>query len=100
MRERVTIKDVETVFEMYTNVIEGLYDRPHDKGKPTLIEGSKVNGRAYRLFYVGPKGEQDYYPGTSNNGFLGWTKKEAYETLWIMYTAACCVEHLTANGDL
>jgi len=100
MRERVTKNDLYSAFEAYTSVIEGLYSQPHDKGKPALIEGSKVDGRAYRLYYVGPKGEQNYYPGTSGNGYLGTTKKEAYETLWIMYTTAVSVKHLTANGDL
>jgi hypothetical protein len=100
MRERVTIKDVEAVFKLYTDFIEELYSLPHGKGKPSLVEGSKTNGRAYRLYYENAGGGQSYYPGTSGNGYLGMTKKEAYETLWIMYVTAVEVKDLTASGSL
>jgi len=46
-----------------------------------LDHGSKVNGHAYRLFVIraGGTGRSNFVG--RNNGFLGWTARDAYNVL-------------------
>lgn len=52
----------------------------------SLITGSKVNGNSYRYVYIDPEtGGQTRAPGAGHsNGFIGWTKREAHDTLMTM----------------
>lgn len=51
-----------------------------------LIMGSKTYGNSYRYVYVDPEtGGQTRAPGAGHsNGFIGWTKREAHDTLHAM----------------
>lgn len=86
MSKRVTQKELDVAFEQYIKTLRDL-NMPL-KGKPALFAGSKVNGRAYRLFLLDDKGSQMPCPGTGHNGYLGMTKGEAYDTLWTMVRVA------------
>lgn len=78
MSERVTMKTLEGLVEIYANYFY------KDGCKAVLFEGSKTNGRAFRLFWVDERGGQLSFPGTMHNGYLGMTGREAYDALSIM----------------
>lgn len=86
MSNRITKFELDIAFEAYVQAIE-LHDIPL-VGKPTLVHGSKVDGRAYRLFLVDSKGGQSPFPGVMGNGYLGMTRKEAYDALWLATNVA------------
>lgn len=73
MGDRITMKDLHQVLA----VLKGALEVEGINTPLRLDEGSKVNGRAFRLYFE----DGTSCVGTSN-GFLGWTKKEAYETMW------------------
>lgn len=71
MSENITMKRLTDLVAAYKRRLEreGIMDELR------LDEGSKTYGRAYRLFADGAAAL-----GTSN-GYLGMTKREAYDTL-------------------
>lgn len=89
MNERITTKDVEGALGRY---VRALSMNGIDLSV-RLDHGSKVNGRAFRIFKAG-----DGYsaPGT-NNGYLGMTKHEAWDTL---LTLARMAEDIAYNRTL
>ena len=76
MNTRTTLADVNAALGHYSRALDSFgIARPGLE----LQTGSKANGRAYRLYIEGGKAA----PGTQN-GFLGWTKTEAFDTLLTM----------------
>lgn len=83
---RITKRDVDMAFEAYVSAV-----RAHGIvlfGKPALFEGSKINGRAWRLFLVDGSGGQHPFPGIMGNGYLGMTAREAWQALWLAANVA------------
>lgn len=74
---RITEEQLNGVLVRYVRALDSLGML---QGGLRLIAGSKTNGRAYRLFFLDSGMAA---PGTLN-GFLGWTKREAYDTLYAM----------------
>lgn len=70
---RITVADVRTVFQAYATELQQLGYRETVQ----LQEGSQANGRAYRVVTA----DQFEAPGTGDRGYIGWTAREAYETL-------------------
>jgi hypothetical protein len=70
---RITVKDVRTVFGAYADTLKSL---GVDVSKLELQEGSQANGRAYRIVLDGFEA-----PGTGDRGYIGWTAREAYDTI-------------------
>lgn len=90
MSAPITTADVEAAIEMYVDelarheiVITVEYQR-----------GSRVNGRAHRLF-VADTGHGA--PGTDDRGYIGWSKSEAYSTIRTMTRALQDVRYLKMN---
>lgn len=71
---RITVVDVRTAFAAYAKTLTGL---GVDVSKLELQEGSQTYGRAFRVVVDGRDA-----PGTGDRGFIGWTAREAYDTLW------------------
>lgn len=78
MTQRITNADINAVLSRYVRACQRLEMVP-DNGF-TCRRGSKTYGNAYRLFST--EGEWPA-PGTVN-GYLGTTKREAYDTLMTM----------------
>lgn len=81
--DKVTIDDLQGVLIMITSK---LYDRGLLDGdsQARIQIGDKTNGYPFRLFFTGGKlgsGDHNAPLYLSNNGFLGWTKREAMTTL-------------------
>ncbi len=72
MSNRVTSAELELVLKRYIRAMEinGIYVGYQ------LDEGSKVNGRAFRLYQ-----ENGYAAPGTLNGYLGTTKREAWHML-------------------
>lgn len=99
MSQRVTNKDLELAFEAYTDLMrsQGIEREGHS---PQLFHGSKISGRAYRLFWVDASGGQRIYPGTGHNGYLGETKQEAYDYLWNAHRVLSDFLYFKRNGEI
>lgn len=74
MTERFTVKDVRIAYQGYAELLESL---GYDTLLMQLQEGSATYGRAFRVTVDGYEA-----PGTGNSGYIGFTAREAYDTLW------------------
>lgn len=92
MTQRITQADLDVRFEIYVSILKRL-GMPHEN--TALVGGSGLHGNSFKLVSVKvPGGGQSAAPGTSQ-GFLGWTKREAYEKLGtINATLADVLHHL------
>jgi len=90
MATRITKADIELVLKRYIKAMElnGIYVEYR------LDEGSKVNGRAFRLY------REDGYaaPGTSN-GYLGATGREAWHMLYSLAVMAEDIAYAKKNEN-
>lgn len=85
MGTRHTIQDVRVAFAAYSRTLKGA-GVDHPGHALTLIEGSKTYGNSYKVVWVKDgSGGHVNAPGTDFGGFIGWTKKEAATTLWMMH---------------
>lgn len=79
---RVSKEMLQMRFKHYAHVIEGA-------GLSTeglsLIHGSKHFGNSFKVVFVDPEtGGHSSAPGSEFGGFIGWTKREAYDALSYM----------------
>ncbi len=87
----ITNLDVSNAFERYVVAVKAAIPVMADQ-EFTLQYGSKINGVAFRAY----RDRGWAAPGTSN-GFLGWTKREAYESLWAMTLLMGDIAHYNEN---
>ena len=86
MSERVTIGDLRRLVELINkyggHLLEG---EPNEWGSPRfeLEEGSATYGRGWRIYATGGSkyNTGHYDPFRMSSGYLGWSKREAYQTL-------------------
>lgn len=82
---RITNKDLDAAFERYTRALNSLGITKFEH-TISLIHGSKANDDTYRL--VWRHNETGGYWGAigveSNDGFIGWTKREAFNTMHLL----------------
>lgn len=81
MAERISQSELDGMFEHYVRVVEalGIKEEGH---RLALISGSRINGNTFKAVWVDEKsGGTKNGPGTSFNGSIGWTKREAYSAL-------------------
>lgn len=84
MGDRITAKNVDAAFERYAKALKlANLDAFSDV---SLSHGSKPNGVAFMVWRKTPNGEKRYALG-SHSGFVGWTRREAYETLMTLARA-------------
>jgi len=74
MSERVTQQQLNFVFQRY---VDSLVELGVSVEGLSLISGDKVNGNSFKLRHKDGKRPV----GVDSDGFLGWTKREAYDTL-------------------
>ena len=92
MTQRIMQSDLDAALEIYVLRLTAL-------GMETegiaLINGSKKYGNSFKLVRINPEnGGHEVLPGVSG-GFLGWTKREAYDCLCtINYTLFDVLYHL------
>ena len=72
MSENITMKRLTNLVAAYKGRLEG----EGIEGELRLYRGSKTYGRAYRLYF-----EDGASAIGTSTGYLGMTKREAYETL-------------------
>lgn len=82
MSERITAKMVNDTFTVLTTVAQ---KSGHDTSKWFLNEGSTSHHRAWRIFIKEHDGGLTDFFG--QNGFIGFTTREAYTFLQGMITA-------------
>ncbi len=76
---KITAEDLQNALNAY---VEELNRSGMLKYPLQLQRGSKTNGNAFRVMFIsGEHGGLTPAPGTSD-GFIGWTKHEAHDTLW------------------
>ena len=71
------------------------------EGSTTVVEfGSKTYGQAFRLFLqeAGSTAHHRHPATTASNGFLGMTKREAFNTLHTMNGVLWAVRHAAGVG--
>ena len=73
---QITKQDLNAAFERYDRALRAL----GFNHLLTLQEGSKTHGRAYRLFRTF-RGQNQYEALGTVNGYLGMTKREAWDML-------------------
>lgn len=82
---RITNKDLDAAFERYTRALNSL---GITKFEHTLqqVDGSKANGVSYKLVWThnGHGGHTGAIGVESNGGFIGWTKREAFNTMHLL----------------
>lgn len=71
---RVTKSDVDQAYETYISLLESV---DVDVSKYELHHGSKHYGNSFKVYNDGLGGV-----GTDSMGYLGMTRREAYDTLW------------------
>lgn len=80
--QRITSADMQSVIRQYQHAIEMVTG---ELPELSYQEGSKTYGNSFRLHHIGrDKDGQETGPTScwgTYDGFLGWTKREAYETL-------------------
>lgn len=89
--DRITTADLTAMLARYVRALDALGIAPDDGWRIGLDHGSKLYGRAFRLYVTGaPRpfpGGIDYPNGTGHHNppagsdFLGMTKREAFDTL-------------------
>lgn len=77
MNDRITAANLRSVAE---SVADELKDHGFN-GRYELIMGSKHYGNSFKFVEIVEGCGHKYAPGTVQ-GFVGWTKREAYDTLW------------------
>lgn len=77
MAQRITMEELRCELALYVSLLWSLGIPAEDI---TLIEGSKANRDPFKLVRVTEGGGQFEAPGT-RDGFLGWTKPEAYRAM-------------------
>jgi len=81
MTDRITRYHVEGAIRSYRRAGETL-GILHPKDDIQLQTGSPQNGRAWRLYIVlGPGTGVTGAPGTNIDGYIGWSAREAYDTV-------------------
>lgn len=77
MTQRITMEDLNHELALYVSLLRNL-------GIPAegiaLIGGSKTNGSPFKLVRITEGGGELEAPGV-RDGFLGWTKPEAYRAM-------------------
>lgn len=75
---RITRQDIDAQLEVYIRNLKALGIDHENIG---FIEGSKKYGNSFKLVHIDPEtGGHRSAPCTAN-GFLGWTRREAFERL-------------------
>lgn len=81
MINRITKRSMDAAFERYSRAVDSLGMNKSDH-RLAYMEGSKVNGVSHKLVWIHVQhGGYSGAPGTDVNGFIGMTKREAYETM-------------------
>lgn len=75
--QRITMDDLNAQLALYGLLLREL---GIDSEGIALIEGSKKYGNSFKLVRIVEGGGHSDVPG-AYNGFLGWTKREAYMTM-------------------
>lgn len=79
--QRVSKEMLEMAFRDYQwNLEKAGIDVTHLQ----LIHGSKYYGNSFKVVFAGESGGHASAPGTGFGGFIGWTKREAYDALGYM----------------
>lgn len=84
--EKITNKDLEGLLKVLERELKEL-GLLIGESVPRLQQGDKTNGYPFRLFFTGGElgtGDSNRPLFLSNNGFLGWTKREAYTSLHLI----------------
>lgn len=90
MSDRFTRQDVEALASQVWPLMVSHGIVPAD-ATMHLQAGSPTYGRAWRLHYS-PAGETGHYsPSVTSCGYLGWTAREAWETLATIRRTLCAV---------
>lgn len=92
MTQRIIQEDLDINLATYVAMLKRL-GMPHEN--ITLINGSKKFGNSFKLVYVDPEtGGHSDAPGT-HQGFMGWTKREAFDSFrYINRTLGDVLRHL------
>lgn len=89
----ITNADLENAVKRYVHIME----REGVNREVRLQLGSKVYGIAYRLSFVGDddgNGSGHWGAYGTSSGLLGWTKREAFDTLHTICTAMEDLQYL------
>jgi len=79
--ERITVREVRAMFDRAV-AAAGKVGWSGPSYRWILQEGSQTNGRAWRMYCVGPGGGlRDVLGG---DGYLGWTTREVYQALYAL----------------
>lgn len=82
---RITNKDLDAAFERYARALNslGITKFGHTI---SLKHGSKTNGISYKLVWIhnAHGGHSGAIGVESNGGFIGWTKREAFDTMHLL----------------
>jgi hypothetical protein len=92
MTTTITAADLRNMFARYCRALEAAGMNPPEGFHVGLDEGSKLYGRAFRLYVTGDRVDNptdgNHYPNGSGHArppagpdYLGMTKREAYDTL-------------------
>lgn len=97
MSTTVTKSDVEAAASRVFILASEMGLLPRDEVGPPFLqlqEGSKTYGNAWR-FYIsyGPHGGVTGNVLGLTSGYLGWTKKEAFDTLQTIHGVLAAVKH-------
>lgn len=81
MAARISKAELEAQFNRYARAVEalGIKEEGHEL---TLVSGSAYYGNSFKAVWESEEhGGHKNGPGTYFNGFIGWTKREAYDAL-------------------
>lgn len=78
---RITAEDMKMSFERYRRALESL-DITKPDHRLEYQTGSRANGVSYKVVWTHvTSGGHSNAPGTDFGGYLGFTRREAFETL-------------------
>lgn len=80
--QRIGKEDVEMSFRAYETALRAA---GIDTEGLALLYGSKAFGNSFKVVFIDPvHGGRSGAPGADFSGNIGWTKREAYESLFMM----------------
>lgn len=82
---RITNKDLDAAFERYTRALNSLGITKFEHTLQ-LVHGSKAMGNSFKVVWAhNESGGQSGAIGVeSGHGFIGWTKREAFDTMHLL----------------